>query len=108
MKQKMADMAYREAEKLGYLNVRGLMEIAYGLASLSANWYHNNVWHDVREDVGSNALILVLDENGHGTTTTREQLVRGYGEWGKGFCRWAYVEDLLPDIKEGGLWNSKK
>lgn len=101
MKQKMADMAYREAEKLGYLNVRGLMEIAYGLANLSANWYHNNVWHDVSEDVGSNALILVLDEDGHGVTTTREKLVRGYGEWGKGFCRWAYVEDLLPDIKEG-------
>ena len=47
MKQKIADMAYNEAERLRYMNVRGLMEIAYGLASLSANWYRNNVWHDV-------------------------------------------------------------
>ncbi|MCR5036091.1 MAG: hypothetical protein K6A73_02070, partial [Bacteroidales bacterium] len=59
-------MAYNEAERLRYMNVRGLMEIAYGLASLSANWYRNNVWHDVGEDVGNNKKILVLDEEGRG------------------------------------------
>ena len=58
------------------------------------------VWHSASEDIGNNKRILVLDEEGRGCSTTREQLVRGYGEWGKGFCRWAYVEDLIPDIKE--------
>lgn len=62
-----------------------------------AEWYRNNVWHDASEDVGTNEPILVLDEEGRGVTTDRERLIRGWGEWGKGFCRWAYVEDLLPD-----------
>lgn len=58
------------------------------------------VWHDASEDVGNNESILVLNEEGMGCTTTRERLVRGYGEWGKGFCRWAYTKDILPEIKE--------
>lgn len=59
------------------------------------------VWHSASEDVGNNESILVLNEEGKGCTTTRERLVRGYGEWGKGFCQWAYTKDILPEIKEG-------
>ena len=71
--------------------------IARDLYKDGADWYRNNVWHDASEDVGTNEPILVLDEEGRGVTTDRERLIRGWGEWGKGFCRWAYVEDLLPD-----------
>ena len=53
------------------------------------------IWHDAKEDVGNERRILVLDEEGIGCTTNRANLINGYGEWGKGFCRWAYVDDLL-------------
>lgn len=53
------------------------------------------IWHDAKEDVGNDRRILVLSEEGMGCVTTRKNLISGFGEWGKGFCRWAYLDDLL-------------
>ena len=55
----------------------------------------HTIWHKASEDVGNNRKILVINDKGMGSITDREHLVRGYGEWGKGFVKWVYVDELL-------------
>lgn len=58
-----------------------------------ANWYLNNVWHDVSEEHDKKQKIACLQRNGH--------IITGlFNEVPAPFEMWAYTDDLLPNKQE--------
>lgn len=67
-----------------------------------ARWRINAAWHDTRELPSRSGYLAVLCHNGI-METIHYTVGIGFQEMElKGYSKWAYVDDLLPDGKEGG------
>lgn len=66
----------------------------------AAEWRINSVWHDVKEMPENNRMILIIMKHdiptvlGPDNTFFREEIKDRHIQ------RWAYVEDLIPDMEE--------
>ena len=82
---------------------RGCLCIAF---SDGAHWRINSVWHDGREMPGYKRDFIYQSILKSGKVCLGMKMIFRDDEWDfiKKFCvieRWAYVDDLLPERKEG-------
>lgn len=89
MTLKPADPAVVPLERLVHLPVPNLLDMA---AHFGANWYRNNLWHEIDEIPDSNMVLLVITEPFDSPCVRTSNSVR-FRERAK---RWAYIDDLLP------------
>ena len=62
-----------------------------------ADIYRNNVWHDASKERPENGrMVLVIGGKKVGLVRKVYRNNGGVGD----HCRWAYIDDLLPDRKE--------
>jgi hypothetical protein len=108
MTEQMRQALDKEAEECKQDYIENNAEPCVGDVSYfireGADWYRNNVWHDVsRElpDKGKAVLATTMSPKGRGIMEGGVTMVtdRGLLEVDhKGtFKKWAYIEDLLPD-----------
>ena len=65
-----------------------------------ARWRINAVWHETSELPSRSGYLAVLCHNGI-METIHHTIGIGFQEMQlKGYSKWAYVDDLLPDRKE--------
>ena len=65
-----------------------------------AQWRINSVWHETSELPSRSGYLAVLCHNGI-METIHHTIGIGFQEMQlKGYSKWAYVDDLLPDRKE--------
>lgn len=65
-----------------------------------AQWRINSVWHDTNELPKHSGYLAALMDNGLMETLHYTVGIGFYAMQLKGYKLWAYIEDLLPDIKE--------
>lgn len=106
-------MTREEIKKAAQEKVERLANIAYAggghigqddletVFVCGAEWRINSVWHDVSERPDERRAVII--EYGENRISLHE---KGYdGPWiynveQFGFKRWAYIEDLLPNMEE--------
>ena len=67
---------------------------------VGAQWRINSVWHETSELPSRSGYLAVLCHNGI-METIHHTIGIGFQEMQlKGYSKWAYVDDLLPDRKE--------
>ena len=84
-----ADPAVVPLNRLVHLSIPDKLDMA---AHFGANWYRNNIWHDVTEVPDSNMELLVITEpfDAPCVMTSNSDRFRDRAK------QWAYIEDLLP------------
>lgn len=85
------------------------IEYAVPLFKAGAEWRINSVWHDAREKPDKGKLLIVGDIDGAYDLVylTKSKPWEELSEKDH-YMRWAYIEDLLPCEKEGGVIMNKK
>ena len=71
----------------------------------AVDWYRNNIWHDISEEVDISKWILFYDEHaGHLSPLTRSPsrdmsgfVIEMNCKYAAYYTKWAYKEDLLPE-----------
>ena len=94
------DKAMLNKEGYQYLEEKPAKDFTEG-----TDWYRNNVWRDITEEVDVSKQVILLDEHGgHLSPPTRSPSRKMLGfviemnrKYAAFFNRWAYLEDLLPD-----------
>lgn len=106
-----ADPAVVPFNRLVHLPIPDKLDMA---AHFGANWYRNNVWHEVEkemptyhdDDIHTNQIAVIGDTSGGVSMAvcsmiSKDEIYspvsRKEYKWGEcPFTQWAYVEDLLP------------
>lgn len=99
---KPVDPAEVPLERLVHLPVPDKLDMA---AHFGANWYRNNMWHNVSEEADLSKYVLLYDEaDGYMSPPCRFPFRDMPGfvsamnrKYGANYTKWAYMEDLLPD-----------
>lgn len=94
------DKAMLSKEGYQYLEGKPAKDFTEG-----TDWYRNNVWHDISEEVDISKYVLLYDErHGHLSPPCRSlsrnmsALVSEMNRRNSAFfTKWAYKDDLLPD-----------